>query len=167
VKRFFQIASLLRLCLLVAQPTAHADPRPPRVVPMLPQGRPALPDELRAQLHEAAARGLTPTLDAVRPTDVRIRLYSAPDLLECDGAPCAPRVAHLLHAQALVLTSIDRLGKRYTIHVRTLGPDGRDLGPIIEETCDICTVHEAAEATERATSKVAPLLVHPKLATRR
>jgi hypothetical protein len=128
-----------------------------RVVPMVPQIKPAPPQELREKYQEAVGRGLGGESEVVAPSEVRTRL-SSPELAECAGGPCMARVAQALHADRVVVTEIDQVGKNYAIRMRVFDAAGQELGKA-SDGCDICSVREADAAVTRVAGKVAPLTV--------
>lgn len=140
--------------LLCAASAAHAT----RAVPMLPQMRPAPPQELREKFHDAVVRGMGGEVEIVPASEVRMRLFSSPDLLDCTGGTCIGKVASTLHAERVVVADIDQIGKNYAIKVTVFDAAGAEVGKATE-TCEICSVREAQAAVTRATSKAAPLLV--------
>jgi hypothetical protein len=139
-------------CLLVSPFARAAD----RVAALVPQIRPAAPNELRDRFHEAITRGLQTGSDEVIPAaEVRLRLGASEEMINCVGVgPCVARSAQALRLDRVVASEIDVSGKDYQIRLRLLDPVGRELAKI-EEPCDICTVKEADDAIARAATKLA------------
>lgn len=133
-----------------------------RVVPMLPQVKPAgAVTELRERFQDAVTRGLSPDPDVVPPQEVRRALGASAELLECAGGPCVGRVATVLRAEKVVVTEVEQTGKNYIIRVHVFDPNGQEVGAATEERCDICSVREADAATQKAASRAMPLVTKP------
>src|SRR5258708_4633548 len=112
-----------------------------RAVPMLPQMRAAPVQGLREKFHDAVVRGMGGDVEVVPASEVRMRLYSSPDLLDCTGGACIAKVASTLHAERVVLADIDQIGKNYAIKVLVFDATGTEVGKATE-TCEICSVRE-------------------------
>lgn len=135
--------------------TAHAG----RVVPMLPQIKPAVSQELRERFHDAVARGLAQEGEVVPAVEVRRQLYPIPDMAECSWGGCMPRIAKALRADRMVVTEIEQLGKTYSIRVRVFDAEGQEMGRSLDGRCEICSVREADASVQQTVAKAGPLLV--------
>src|SRR5579883_2869858 len=133
-----------------------------RVVALAPQMKPPTANEIRDRYHEAIVRGLSQGADVVPVADVRMWATGDPQLFQCAESSCATQVASLMKADRVVVSTIEIAGKEYAIKLRAFDARGAEAGQA-SESCDICTVREAAAATERAAHKlVTQLAAAPK-----
>jgi hypothetical protein len=131
-----------------------------RVVPMLPVMKPAPSPELREKFQESVARGLSQEPGLMATGEVRGRLSTAPDLLDCSTPICMPRVATVLKGDRIVVTEINQSGKTYDFKIHVYEPDGKEVGKPISDTCDICSFKEADEALTKAAAKALPMVAY-------
>jgi hypothetical protein len=128
-----------------------------RVVALAPQIKPPSPNEIRDRFHESVVRGLAKSADAVPVADVRMWATGDPKLFQCDSGACAGQVAAVMKADRVVVTQVETAGKTYSIKLHAFDADGQDAGTA-NESCDICTVREAATAVEHAAEKLSTAL---------
>ncbi len=126
-----------------------------KIAALVPQIHPNSSPELQSRFHESVTRGLAGTDAEVIPTgEVRLRIGVSDELLTCSGPGiCAARAATALHADRLVATDVNNVGKDYTIHMLMLDAAGREVART-DEPCDICTAKEADEAVQRAAARL-------------
>jgi hypothetical protein len=138
--------------LLFALPAFAA----PRVAALVPSLKPPGATEVRDKFHEAVASGLSAAgMTVLPPAEVRMRLQSSEEQLQCSGpGPCAQAAATSLHVEHTLATEIVIAGKDYTIRMKLLDASGKELARS-EDTCDICTVKEADDAVSKAATKLA------------
>lgn len=142
----WQRSTLVALALVAAPAAGARD-----VVPLAPAVEPAVTEGIRDRFHDAVARGAG---KGVLPaSQVRDRLTALPHLAQCTSGACVAAVAATLQAEAVLTTKIERKGKNYTIRVQVLSPAGAELGKAAATRCEICTMHEAEVAVEKAAGE--------------
>jgi hypothetical protein len=122
------------LLVLIGLSCASSGALAARAVPMAPQIRPAPSQEIRDKFHEAIVKGMGGEVEVVLPAEVKVKLYSAPDLLECTGGACIAKVAANLRADRVVVSDIDQIGKNYAIKILIFDAAGAEVGKSTE-TC--------------------------------
>jgi hypothetical protein len=132
-----------------------------RLVALAPQIKPSAANEIRDRFHEAVVRGLSTGADVVPVADVRMWATGDPQLFQCDAGPCAAQITSLMKADRAVITSVEQVGKTYTVKMRAFDTQGEEVGAT-SEGCDICSLREAAESVSRAAQKLVPLLAAKK-----
>ena len=85
----------------------------------------------------------------ISPSETRTRI-EAQHLGACKDAECFGKVATSFGADGVVAVQVEETGKRYGVQVHLYDAAGREVGKVVTEFCDICTVREATETVEKA-----------------
>jgi hypothetical protein len=119
--------------------------------------------ELRNKFEDAVVRGLATLNGPAGPngelgevmTAAATRARLGDELSACAGTPaCLPRAVASLGVNRLFATDLSINGKTYTMSLKLYDRQGHELTHA-DDTCDICTVHEAEEAVTKAAARLA------------
>ena len=149
-----------------------------RVAVLLPSidAHPPFSEGKRNKFHDTLTKGLQDeaggSTTVVPADEVRQRLRSSPELLNCQSGPCLSQVATQLSADRLVVARIGVKGavggSAYTIELATFDQAGTALAMAGTERCgddsDGCNLSRAYEALRRASAGLAAQFVAEKTA---
>ena len=93
--------------------TAHAG----RIAVLAPQLKPPGAAELRDRFHDSAVQGIAKAGEVVSAAEVRDKLASRPDLLNCVSGGCIAGAAAALGAERIVTMEVEYVGKDYSIRI--------------------------------------------------
>jgi hypothetical protein len=151
----------LGLVALAAAPAAAQAIRAAALAPQI-KGN-AITPELRDKFHDAVVRGLAVLNGPAGPNGELGEVLAAPvtrarlgdELTNCGATPaCLPRAITALSANRVIATELTITGKTYAMSLRLYDGQGRELTHA-DDTCDICTVHEAEDAITKAAGRLA------------
>jgi len=129
-----------------------ADP----VAPLVPEIVPPKAVEIVEQFHQALSDGFQAGgLILAEVKIIQRQLHSSTPVEGCFVGACLEKVISVVKAPLLGTTRVDAMDKNYVIEVRLYHRNGNQLIDKLSGRCDICTLKEATQTTQKLAEQLA------------